>query len=319
MFDQVSAGRNSRNRWGAPRIAALSISIVLHFLLVLWMMNFRWNVKFFDIDKQKVQNVMLGPHLVYPLPKIVGHPQEEKQVKEEPPEKAGGEDRDGGVGGAVPSGTGVPGKPGFPAESQPGPIDRGVMRSLADKFHESLAAVHKPAGTGGLSVTLGRSGQGLTGPEAPGPGGKGTYPPDLISGLPGPGVGSGLGGGGKGFRGSKWMQRPGKTPRNQVVGVSIPSSGINLGPWGVKVVDGIQKNWDLPRIGKFISPAKVSFIVLIKKNGEMDSMEILEVTSIEALDEAAMAAIRASLPFPALPDGFPGDLLEITFEFTYND
>lgn len=311
MFDQVSAERNSRNRWGTSRIAALSISLVLHFFLVLGMMSVRWHVKFFDFEKAKIQNVTLGPHLVYPLPKIVGH------VPDEKPDKEDAQEAQGGVRGAVPSG-GV-GIPKTSIESQPGPLDQGVLRSLADKFHESLARGQKPAEKGGLSVTLGRSGQGATGLEAPGPAGKGTYPPDLISGLPGPGVGSGLGGG-NGLRGSKWTQRrPGKAPQSQVVGVSIPSTGIDLGPWGVKVVDSIQKNWDLPRIGKFISPARVSFTVLVKKTGEMDSMEILEVTSIESLDEAAMAAIRASLPFPALPDGFPGDLLEMTFEFTYND
>jgi TonB family protein len=60
-------------------------------------------------------------------------------------------------------------------------------------------------------------------------------------------------------------------------------------------------------------------IVVIKKTGELDSIEILEGTSLETLDRAALEAIRASLPFPALPADFPGDLLEITFEFVYND
>jgi TonB family protein len=60
-------------------------------------------------------------------------------------------------------------------------------------------------------------------------------------------------------------------------------------------------------------------IVVIRKTGELDSIEILEGTTVEALDRAALDAIRAALPFPALPEDFPGDLLEIIFEFVYND
>jgi TonB family protein len=51
----------------------------------------------------------------------------------------------------------------------------------------------------------------------------------------------------------------------------------------------------------------------------LDSIEILEGTSVELLDRAALDALRAALPFPALPADFPGDLLEITFEFVYDD
>lgn len=65
--------------------------------------------------------------------------------------------------------------------------------------------------------------------------------------------------------------------------------------------------------------ARISFIVVIKRSGDLESIEILEGTTVEVLDRAALEAIRAGLPFPALPDDFPGDLLEMTFEFVYND
>jgi TonB family protein len=85
------------------------------------------------------------------------------------------------------------------------------------------------------------------------------------------------------------------------------------------VVDRIQRFWNLPAVTDLPDTAKVRLIVVIKKSGELDSIEILEGTSVEVLDRAALEAIRAGLPFPALPADFPGDLLEITFEFVYND
>ena len=85
------------------------------------------------------------------------------------------------------------------------------------------------------------------------------------------------------------------------------------------MVDRIQRFWNLPAVPELPDTAKVRLIVVIKKSGELDSIEILEGTSIEALDRAALEAIRAGLPFPALPADFPGELLEIFFEFVYND
>ena len=82
---------------------------------------------------------------------------------------------------------------------------------------------------------------------------------------------------------------------------------------------GSRSTGPCPSVPEVPDAAKISMIVVIKKTGELDSIEILEGTSVEALDRAALDALRASLPFPALPADFPGDLLEITFEFVYND
>jgi TonB family protein len=101
--------------------------------------------------------------------------------------------------------------------------------------------------------------------------------------------------------------------------MSIPLKGYDLLPWATAVIDRLQLNWALPAVPEVPEAARISMIVVIKKTGELDSIEILEGTSLETLDRAALEAIRASLPFPALPADFPGDLLEITFEFVYND
>jgi TonB family protein len=115
-------------------------------------------------------------------------------------------------------------------------------------------------------------------------------------------VGSGGGGGG-----------------SQRIGVSIPLKGYDILPWATAVIDRLQVHWTLPSVMSLPKTSKVSFIVVVKKTGELESIEVLEGTTVEVLDRAALEAIRASLPFPALPPDFPGDLLEMTFEFVYND
>ncbi|MCK7469690.1 MAG: TonB C-terminal domain-containing protein [Desulfomicrobium escambiense] len=101
--------------------------------------------------------------------------------------------------------------------------------------------------------------------------------------------------------------------------MSIPLKGYDLLPWASVVIDRLQANWVLPAVAEIPDQARIGMIVVIKKSGELDSIEILEGTTVEALDRSALDALRAALPFPALPADFPGDLLEITFEFVYND
>lgn len=103
-----------------------------------------------------------------------------------------------------------------------------------------------------------------------------------------------------------------------MVGISIPLKGYDLAPWAAQVVDRIQRFWVLPTVSALPGKASIRFIVIINKGGALDSIEIMDGTSVESLDRAALEALRASLPFPPLPEDFPGDLLEIHFEFTYD-
>jgi TonB family protein len=63
----------------------------------------------------------------------------------------------------------------------------------------------------------------------------------------------------------------------------------------------------------------VKVILMIRKSGDISSLEVVEGSILDVLDQAAVNAIRASLPLPALPADFPGDFLEAYFEFTYHD
>jgi TonB family protein len=85
------------------------------------------------------------------------------------------------------------------------------------------------------------------------------------------------------------------------------------------VLELIVANWTLPPVGSLPERSRVKVLLMISKDGRVSSLELVEGAAFDELDQAAVRAIRASLPFPALPADFPGDFLEASIEFTYHD
>ena len=299
----------------SPRDKAVGIlvTVLVHALLGFLIYSGRFTVKILPFGKEEVRTVIVVPPLKVTIPKIVGGrglsevpggPQEAagparpaSQPEETKPEPEPAPAEPAGAGAAAP----LPGGGLIPP-----PGSGSVIPSLSSKFQFSIST----HGKSDLTIPLAPPG---TPPGPPGIGG-GAPLPDFSKysrGAYGGGVGGyGRGHGGSGAGGGGGRQR---------VGMSIPLKGYDLLPWATAVIDRLQLNWSLPAVPEVPKAAKISMIVVIKKTGELDSIEILEGTSLEVLDRAALEAIRASLPFPALPADFPGDLLEITFEFVYND
>jgi len=87
-------------------------------------------------------------------------------------------------------------------------------------------------------------------------------------------------------------------------------------PWAIEVVDRIQKNWIIPPEQKTRAKCQVGISVIIQKNGEVSSVEIVNSSNVEMLDQAALKALNWSSPFPKLPDDFPEERLEVYFVFS---
>lgn len=295
------------------RALGILVTVLFHAVLGFLIYHYRFTVKILPFAKESVRTVVLVPPPNVAIPKVVGgrglaelpggppgvsdqgrtsKPAEEPQPETQAPPEAAGR-------------LGEPGQPpGGGAVPPPG--SGSAIPSLSSRFQESISI----RGRSSLTIPLAPPG---TPPGPPGVG-AGAPLPDFsqytrgayrggVGGYATGGRGGGAGGGGGGQR----------------VGMSIALKGYDLLPWATAVIDRIQLNWTLPAVPEIPDKARISTIVVIKKTGELDSIEILEGTSIEALDQAALEALRASLPFPALPEDFPGDLLEITFEFLYND
>jgi TonB family protein len=302
---------------GRDKAIGLLVTLLFHAGLALAIIFGRFTVKVLPFGKEEVREVMIVPPLKVAIPKIVGG----RDLAEVPGTGGGGAPAPAPARPAAKPEPAAP-APAAPAEAAPAepeaslpegggtvppPGSGAAIPSLSSKFQESIR-VH---GKSDLNLPLAPPG------TPPGPPGIGAGAPlsdfskysrgAYFGGITGYGRGSGRGGGGGGGGGQ------------QRVGVSIPLKGYDLLPWATKVIDKLQINWTLPAVPEVPKAARISMVVVIKKTGELDSIEIIEGTSLEPLDRAALEALRASLPFPPLPADFPGDLLEINFEFVYNE
>ncbi len=306
MFEDCLGLRKKNGRPPRGRSAALAVSLILHGLLIYGFVHARFTIKMLTV-RAKVQEVRIAPPVRLSVPRVVGGPAQGRPPQEpsriEPSGVGAGRARQ-----AAPPPPPTPGPPAA-AAAAPGPTAQGpVIPSLATKFQESLASRYRTGQGSELTITLAPHG---TPPSAGTPSGKRTAA-DFYQYLTG---GAGTGEMGPGAAAGKG----GRGTGGQRAAISIPLKGYNLGPWAQKVLELIMKNWQLPYAPGLTERTWVKVIVVIKKNGELASVELAEGSARDVLDEAALGAVRSSLPFPALPGDFPGDFLEASIEFTYHD
>jgi len=101
--------------------------------------------------------------------------------------------------------------------------------------------------------------------------------------------------------------------------VSFQSKDYDITPWANKVVDRIQKNWLISPPQEISEKGEVGISVIIEKNGELSSINMVNSSMVPLFDQAALRALDLSSPFPELPDDFPDKNLEAYFVFQYND
>lgn len=303
MFQDSFITRGSAGRPRTSRLIPLALSLVFHGFLVYGIYHARFTIKMLPIGTT-VRDIRIVPPLQPGLPKIVGplRPAPAKAgLREEGPGEAG-------TGGGARPGAPEPGPPGGAAPSpspSPAPAAGPVIPSLAKDFENSMGSRLKSGKASDLTVVLSPPG---TKPEPGRPGPARTNFYDYIPGaVAGGGAGAGAAGSGAGRGGA------------QRAGISIPLKDYNLAPWAQKVLERIIQNWEIPSTGGLRARAAVKVVIMVKKDGQVASIEFIEGTALDALDEAALTAIRSSLPLPALPDDFPGDLLEAVVEFVYHE
>jgi TonB family protein len=100
---------------------------------------------------------------------------------------------------------------------------------------------------------------------------------------------------------------------------NIKGAQFDVTPWASVVVERIQKNWIIPSDRENPAKARVGIDVKISKKGDLVEIEVVESSLIQSFDQAALAAIKESAPFPSIPEEYPGIVLQIYFIFQYND
>ena len=123
--------------------------------------------------------------------------------------------------------------------------------------------------------------------------------------------------------GGRWAYRSstvgGKRVRGDLRGRMTTSASVkryNLASWASKVVEVIQKNWDIPPTRPANPDAAVEIVIVLQKSGQVATMEVIASSEDRAFDQAARFAIELSSPLPPLPDDFPAASLEIAFIFS---
>jgi TonB family protein len=102
----------------------------------------------------------------------------------------------------------------------------------------------------------------------------------------------------------------GRSPAPSVV------KNYDLSPWARNVAELIQKNWMIPSTQAAGPNDTAEIAVVILKNGEISSAEIIVPSENKSFDQAALEAIEVSSPLPPLPDDFPAASLKISFVFS---
>jgi len=107
----------------------------------------------------------------------------------------------------------------------------------------------------------------------------------------------------------------------EAVQILTPHEGVDFTPYTNHLVESIKRNWyaKMPQEAKAGLKGKVVVRFKIQKNGKLARTPMVESNSgNKQLDNAAVSAIRASVPFGRLPEAFKGPNIELSFIFLYN-
>jgi TonB family protein len=96
--------------------------------------------------------------------------------------------------------------------------------------------------------------------------------------------------------------------------------GVDFGPYLARVVYNVRRNWYavIPVAARLGQKGRVAIVFEILKDGSVPQLRLVASSGSDPLDRAAVASIRASNPFPPLPEEFTGRHLVLQFIFLYN-
>jgi TonB family protein len=95
---------------------------------------------------------------------------------------------------------------------------------------------------------------------------------------------------------------------------------VDFGPYLARVVWAVRRNWYsmIPVSARLGQKGRVAIVFEIRRDGSVPELRLVASSGADPLDRAALGAIRASNPFPPLPEEFTGPSLVLQFIFLYN-
>jgi TonB family protein len=123
-------------------------------------------------------------------------------------------------------------------------------------------------------------------------------------------------------RGQDKPQSPSKIQIGNGLQILTPTQGADFSGYGRDLLASIRRNWiaSLPDSVKAGQTGIVAVIVQVRADGTFlnPDPKLDRSSGRAALDSAAVAAVRASAPFPHFPSTFEGATVELRITFYYN-
>ena len=96
--------------------------------------------------------------------------------------------------------------------------------------------------------------------------------------------------------------------------------GVDFRPYLTQILAIVRRNWFsvYPESARLGMRGRVGVQFAIARSGSVTKVVYAAQSGTQALDQAAIAAISMSNPFPALPSDFKGDRVVLQFNFAYN-
>jgi len=146
-------------------------------------------------------------------------------------------------------------------------------------------------------------------------------PEQRVLPIPGPSVENVI----KGVLHSGGPSSPAVAPASPPATAELPQllsdpMGLDWGPYLARVLASVKSRWFaiMPEAVKQGRTGKVGVQVVIQRDGGLGKVVYVGSTGVPALDNAAIAAISAASPFPALPPAYRGGEIRVQINFAYN-
>ncbi len=98
------------------------------------------------------------------------------------------------------------------------------------------------------------------------------------------------------------------------------TEGVDFTSYLRQILQTVKRNWQsvIPESVRLGRRGKVSVVLSIGRNGQIEKLVFAEQSGADSLDKAAVAGVSMSQPFPPLPNAFKGEKIVVQFNFAYN-
>jgi TonB family protein len=100
--------------------------------------------------------------------------------------------------------------------------------------------------------------------------------------------------------------------------LQFDTKGVEFGPWIRRFISQVRRNWFVPMAAMSLR-GRVVLTFNVHRNGALTDVQVIQPSSVDSFNTAAMNALLASNPTEPLPPEYPADKAFFTVTFYYNE